>query len=63
MMINFICLSVAAIGIGMIADRMGLRQAFLWTAISGLIAAPLIFLLPRPPSLNLQNRSTIIQEL
>ena len=48
--LNFICLSTAAIGIGMLGDRMGLRQAFLWTAISGLIASPLVFLLPRAPN-------------
>jgi predicted MFS family arabinose efflux permease len=50
MALNFICLSIAAIGIGMLGDRMGLRQAFLWTAISGLIASPLVFLLPRAPN-------------
>jgi hypothetical protein len=47
--INFICLSSAAISIGMLADRIGLRQAFLWTALSGLVAAPLVFILPRAP--------------
>jgi FSR family fosmidomycin resistance protein-like MFS transporter len=52
MAISFVCLSVSAVGIGMLADRMGLRQAFLWTAISGLIAAPLVFLLPRAPKSN-----------
>jgi FSR family fosmidomycin resistance protein-like MFS transporter len=59
MALNFICLSTAAIGIGMLGDRMGLRQAFLWTAISGLIASPLVFLLPRapnpPPELQVQR--------
>jgi FSR family fosmidomycin resistance protein-like MFS transporter len=52
MAISFVCLSVSAVGIGMLADRIGLRQAFLWTAISGLIAAPLVFLLPRAPKSN-----------
>jgi MFS family permease len=47
MAINFIGLSTAAIGIGMLGDRMGLRQAFLWTVIAGLLVAPLILLLPR----------------
>jgi predicted MFS family arabinose efflux permease len=62
MAINFICLSVAAIGIGMLADHMGLRQAFLWTAISGLIATPLVFLLPRAPSIVPKNQSIITEK-
>lgn len=49
MAISFICLSFSAIGIGMFADRLGLRQAFLWTGIGGLIAAPLVLLLPQSP--------------
>lgn len=49
MAISFICLSLAAIGIGILGDRIGLRQAFLWTVISGLLASPFIFLLPRDP--------------
>jgi FSR family fosmidomycin resistance protein-like MFS transporter len=62
MAINFICLSISAVGIGIFADRMGLRQAFLWTAISGLIAAPLVFLLPRTPNLIQKKQATIIKE-
>ena len=62
MAISFICLSVAAVGIGFLADRIGLRQAFLWTVISGFIAAPLVFLLPRPPGSTLQNQSIFIEE-
>jgi FSR family fosmidomycin resistance protein-like MFS transporter len=50
MAINFICLSVAAVGIGMLADRMTLYQAFQVTAICGLIAVPFIFWLPTPPA-------------
>jgi len=50
MAISFICLSAAAVGIGMLGDRVGLRQAFLWTAISGLLVPPLVFLMPRAPS-------------
>jgi FSR family fosmidomycin resistance protein-like MFS transporter len=49
MAVSFICLSLAAVGIGMLGDRVGLRQAFLWTAISGLLASPIVFLLPRMP--------------
>ena len=50
MAINFICLSVAAIGIGILGDRLGLRQAFLWTALSGLLVSPLVLLIPRTPN-------------
>lgn len=46
MAISFICMSLASIGIGMVGDRMGLRQAFLWTAIAGLLVAPLVLVLP-----------------
>ena len=49
MTINFICLSAAAIGIGILGDRLGLRQAFLWSAISGFLVSPLVFLIPRTP--------------
>jgi FSR family fosmidomycin resistance protein-like MFS transporter len=47
MAINFIFLSLSAIGIGMLGDRIGLRQAFLWTAISGFFVIPFVFFLPR----------------
>ena len=50
MMINFICLSLASVGIGMIGDRIGLRQAFMWTAISGLLVTPFILAIPRKPA-------------
>lgn len=49
MAINFICLSIAAIGIGILGDRLGLRQAFFWCAISGLLVSPIVFLIPRAP--------------
>lgn len=49
MTVSFLCLSTSAVVIGMIGDRVGLRQAFMWTAFSGLLAAPLVFLLPRRP--------------
>jgi len=52
MAISFICLSVAAIGIGMLGDRLGLRQAFLWTAISGMLVSPLVLLIPHDPGRN-----------
>ena len=55
MAISFICLSLAAVGIGILADRIGLRQAFMWTVISGFIAAPLVFLLPRAPKIGRQQ--------
>jgi hypothetical protein len=62
MAINFICLSVAAIGIGILADHMGLRQAFFWTVISGFLAASLVLLLPRAPGNASQQQSTMIEE-
>ncbi len=49
MTLSFICLSISAVGIGMVGDRLGLRQAFLWTAVAGLLASPLVLLLPRSP--------------
>ena len=62
MAINFICLSFAAISIGMLADRIGLRQAFLWTALSGLVAAPLVFILPRAPGYSHKKQPQRIEE-
>jgi FSR family fosmidomycin resistance protein-like MFS transporter len=59
--INFICLSLAAIGIGMLADRFGLRQAFLWTAISGLLVTPFVLFLPQAPLPNDHKQPTIIE--
>lgn len=47
MAISFICLSLASVGIGMLGDRIGLRQAFMWTAISGLLVTPFVLALPR----------------
>jgi FSR family fosmidomycin resistance protein-like MFS transporter len=49
MAFTFICLSLAAIGIGMLADRRGLQQAFQLTAFLGLLAAPMVIFLPHPP--------------
>jgi FSR family fosmidomycin resistance protein-like MFS transporter len=49
MAINFICLSLAAVGIGFLGDRIGLHQAFIWTALAGLLVAPLVLALPRKP--------------
>jgi FSR family fosmidomycin resistance protein-like MFS transporter len=49
MAFTFICLSLTAIVIGMLADRLGLQQAFLLTAFLGLLATPLVFFLPPPP--------------
>jgi FSR family fosmidomycin resistance protein-like MFS transporter len=48
-MLNFICLSISAIGIGFLGDHLGLRQAFLWVAIGGLLASPLVLLIPHLP--------------
>jgi FSR family fosmidomycin resistance protein-like MFS transporter len=50
MAINFICLSLSAILIGMVGDQIGLRQAFMWTAIAGLIALPFVIFLPSNPT-------------
>ena len=50
MTISFICLSLSAVGIGMLGDRIGLRQAFMWTGIAGLLVIPLILALPKDPS-------------
>lgn len=50
MTLSFICLSISAVAIGMLGDRLGLRQAFFWTAIAGLFAAPLVLFIPHPPS-------------
>lgn len=49
MAINFICLSTSAIVIGILGDHLGLRQAFIWIAISGLLASPLVWLIPPSP--------------
>ncbi len=49
MAISFICLSLAAVVIGMIGDKFGLRQAFIWTTLMGLLAAPFVWVLPKPP--------------
>jgi FSR family fosmidomycin resistance protein-like MFS transporter len=50
MAINFICLSLAAVVIGMIGDRFGLQQAFIWTSLMGLLAAPFVWVLPKQPA-------------
>ncbi len=49
MMLNFLCLSISAVVIGFLGDHLGLRPAFLWIALAGLFATPLVFLIPRPP--------------
>ena len=49
MTLNFICLSISAVVIGMLGDRLGLRQAFHWIAIAGLLASPLVLFIPRSP--------------
>ena len=46
MTLNFICLSISAVAIGMLSDHLGLRQAFSWIAIAGLFTTPFIFLIP-----------------
>jgi len=33
----------------MLGDTFGLRQAFLWTAIISMLAAPLVLFLPKRP--------------
>jgi FSR family fosmidomycin resistance protein-like MFS transporter len=48
-MLSFICLSISAVGIGFMGDHLGLRQAFLWVSFIGIIASPLVFLIPRLP--------------
>jgi FSR family fosmidomycin resistance protein-like MFS transporter len=54
---NFIFLSAAAVIIGLLGDHFGLRQAFFWTAIAGLLCSPLAWLLPKSPDLNNQTFS------
>ncbi len=49
MMFSFICLSISSVGIGMLADRLGLQQAFQMAAFAGLLAAPLVYFIPSPP--------------
>jgi FSR family fosmidomycin resistance protein-like MFS transporter len=48
MTFSFICLSLSSVGIGMLADRFGLHQAFEWTAIFGFVASLLVFFIPTP---------------
>jgi len=59
MTLSFICLSISAVVIGMLGDRLGLRQAFLWTAIAGLLASPLVLLLPRSPEADPDHPPTL----
>ena len=49
MMISFICLSLSAVGIGFLGDRVGLHQAFTWVAAAGLLTLPFILALPARP--------------
>jgi MFS family permease len=46
MALSFIGLSVTSLLIGMLADRLGLHQAFFWSAILGFGALPAVFWLP-----------------
>ena len=46
MAMSFIALSVTSVLIGALADRLGLHQAFFWSAIIGFVAVPFVFLLP-----------------
>jgi len=47
MMINFIARSAVVVGVGFIADRIGLNAAFLISAAMGLIGIPFALMLPR----------------
>ncbi len=49
MAFTFICLALSSLVIGMLADRIGLSQAFQLTALFGLLAAPMVFFLPTQP--------------
>jgi FSR family fosmidomycin resistance protein-like MFS transporter len=49
MAFTFICLGLSSLVIGMLADRIGLSQAFQLTAFFGLLAAPIVFFLPPQP--------------
>jgi len=55
MAISFICLSLSAVVIGMIGDKFGLHQAFIWTTLMGLLAAPFVWILPKPPASHQQS--------
>ena len=44
--INFICLSISAIVIGLLADQFGLQQAFQIIAVVSLVAAPIVLTVP-----------------
>ena len=46
MAMSFIALSLTSVLIGALADRLGLHQAFFWSAIIGFGAVPFVFLLP-----------------
>jgi FSR family fosmidomycin resistance protein-like MFS transporter len=56
MAINFICLSIAAVAIGVVGDVTGLRQAFFWTAILGLMVVPFVMVLPRSPTISKSSK-------
>jgi FSR family fosmidomycin resistance protein-like MFS transporter len=62
MAFTFICLSISALGIGMLADRVGLQQAFQITVFSGLLAAPMVFFLPPPPAHASTSQNTNIED-
>jgi predicted MFS family arabinose efflux permease len=62
MAFSFICLSISAIGIGILADSFGLHQAFQIAALSGLLAAPLVFFLPPPTPGSLKMLLPVVEE-
>jgi FSR family fosmidomycin resistance protein-like MFS transporter len=45
---SFILQSTTAIVVGALGDHLGLQRAFFWAAISGLVASPIVMLLPKP---------------
>ncbi len=60
MTISFASLLISATGIGFMGDRLGLHQAFTWTAIAGFIVSPLVFLIPPQPKHN-SNESNAVR--
>jgi MFS transporter, FSR family, fosmidomycin resistance protein len=48
----FIFQSVAAVLIGYLGDRFGLRTTFFWVAVFSLAAIPLLHFFPEPPGTN-----------
>jgi FSR family fosmidomycin resistance protein-like MFS transporter len=50
MAFSFLFQSTASLLIGVMSDRIGLHQAFLYMSLISLISVPIVFLLPRPLS-------------